>query len=286
MIGFLNIYKPSGLTSSNVVVKIRKQFKIKKVGHFGTLDPMAEGVLPIAIGKATRMFDYYLEKYKTYKATFQFGYITDTLDIEGNVLDRIENVPTVDEVKQAIIGFLGKQSQIPPDFSAKLINGVRAYKLARNGESIELKPKDVEITKFDLINVLADNTYQFEITCSSGTYIRSIARDLGYAVGSLCTMTALERTESGVFNIANAIKLDELLSLDNIEDKLISLTRVFEKIPVIKVSDNDFEKIRNGIEIDNTYSIDNYVFAENNGKIFAVLEAKDNKIKIKTYLGE
>lgn len=284
MIGFINIYKPSGLTSSNVVVKLRKKFHISKIGHFGTLDPMACGVLPIAVGKATRMFDYYLEKGKTYRATFQFGYMTNTLDSTGEIIDKTDIVPNIDNIKDIIKTFLGKSLQTPPDFSAKLINGVRAYKLARNGETVELKPKAIEITKFELLDCLADNTYVFEISCSSGTYIRSIARDLGYALGSLCTMTALERIESGIFNVDNSITLDDALALDAIENNLIDLESVFPQIMVIKLSERDFDKIKNGVWLANTYGVTDIAFAKFNNQIIAVVEQVDNFLRLKTYL--
>ena len=285
MIGFVNVYKPSGMTSSNVVVKLRKTFHLDKIGHFGTLDPMACGVLPIAIGKATRMFDYYLDKYKTYRARFQFGYITDTLDAEGEVLSRIEDIPTQQQVELALTQFLGKSMQVPPNFSAKLVNGVRAYQLARNGETVELKPKEIEITKLELI-CFEDDWCDVDITCSSGTYIRSIARDLGYAVGSLCTMIGLERTSSGVFNCENAIKLEDLLLSGSIEDKLIGLETVFPNMPTIELNDNEYFKIRNGLTINNKYGISSEVFAKYNNQIVGVVSVVEDKIKLKTFLME
>ena len=285
MIGFVNVYKPSGMTSSNVVVKLRKLFHIDKIGHFGTLDPMACGVLPIAVGKATRMFDYYLAKYKTYKATFEFGYITDTLDSTGEIVDRVDKCLTREEVELAIKSMLGLSMQTPPSFSAKLVNGVRAYKLARNGEIVELKPKEIEITKFELLS-FDNNVCEVEITCSSGTYIRSIARDLGYAVGSLCTMTALERIESGVFNLSNSTSLEDLLRLDSIEDKLIDLETVFPNMRIIELNETSFFKIRNGIAIDNSYDVDTVAFAKYNNMIVGVVERINNKLKLKTFLME
>ena len=155
MLGFININKPKDITSSSVVVKIRKKYGIKKVGHMGTLDPLASGVLPIAVGKATRMFDYFQDKFKSYRATFRFGTLTDTLDITGKIVDTNDIIPTKEELNKVLKSFLGKISQIPPIFSAKVVNGVKSYKLARAGVNPELQPKIIEITKIDLLSFIS-----------------------------------------------------------------------------------------------------------------------------------
>ncbi len=285
MLGFINIYKPSGLTSSNVVVKLRKKFHLDKIGHMGTLDPMACGILPIAIGKATRMFDYFLDKYKTYIATFEFGYETNTLDLDGEVVNTTRLVPSQSEVMRKLGEFLGKSNQIPPNFSAKLVNGVRSYKLAREGINIELKPKEIEITKFKFV-CREDNKYTFEITCSSGTYIRAIGRDLAKSLNSLCTMTKLERVESGVFNLNNSYTLEEILESDTLENFLIDVETVFPKILKIDINEFLYNRIRNGLSIHNTYNIKNIAFVKYNNQLIGVAENIDNELKLKTYLME
>ena len=181
MIGIILVNKPSGMTSSNVVVKIRHISKVKRVGHLGTLDPLASGVLPICLGKATRLFDLFLQKDKSYVAHIEFGKLTDSLDIDGKVISENGKVPSREEILNVLPKFIGKISQMPPSFSSKVINGVRAYKLARLGQEVQLKPCDVTITKLELLSQINENTYEFLVGCSSGTYIRSLARDIAEA---------------------------------------------------------------------------------------------------------
>ncbi len=286
MIGFLNINKQSGMTSSNVVVKIRKTFHIDKIGHMGTLDPMASGVLPIAIGKATRLFDYFQDKYKTYIAEFEFGYLTDTLDSEGQVVCQGGSIPNIKDVELAIDKFRGLIDQVPPDYSAKLVDGVRAYKLARLGQSVDLKPKRVEIKEFEMLEHTATTKYSFRITCSSGTYIRSLARDLGLELKTYCTMTQLQRVESGVFNIDNSIDLDTLITSNNIEQNLVSILDVFPNIPTINLNSTEFDKLRNGQMVLDRWNVGDIAFALIDDNVLGVIEKLQDKVKLKTYLME
>ena len=163
MLGFLNIYKPSGITSNAVVQKIKKRFHIDKIGHMGTLDPLACGILPIAVGKATRLFDYSLDKKKRYTAIFDFGYTTDTLDIEGVKTNESQVVPNIEQIKLAMTKLIGEMDQIPPLYSAKVVNGRRAYDLAREGVAFELKPKKITIYNIDLIEQISEYQYKFDI---------------------------------------------------------------------------------------------------------------------------
>lgn len=285
MLGFINVNKPSGMSSSNVVVKIRKSYNIKKVGHMGTLDPMAEGVLPIAIGKATRMFDYFLDKYKSYRATFQFGMLTDTLDSTGIVVDTTNNIPTLEMLQEVIGRFVGKFAQIPPVFSAKLVNGVRAYKLARNGETPELKPKNIEITKMEILSYI-DGLLTVDITCSSGTYIRAIGRDIAKELNTFCTMTALTRTQSGIFDIDNSFTIDEIVQAEDKSCFITPIEDVFPHLAKIELSDEEFDRLRNGLSIMDRWNIEGYVFAKLDGNLLGVAEKVDGEIKLKTYLME
>lgn len=237
MIGVLNIYKPRGVSSSYVVVKLKKLLNTKKVGHMGTLDPLAEGVLPICVGRATKLFDYFLKKQKTYVATFQFGYQTSTLDLEGEIEEKSLNVPTYEQLQVVVKKMVGKSFQMPPKYSSKKIGGQKACDLIRSGKSVELKPCEIEIFDFKLLRKISTDTFEFEITCSAGTYIRSIARDLAQSVGSLATMTKLVRTKSGPFLIDNSINFDKLEQI-NLEKELISLDEVlidFEPIFITEV---------------------------------------------------
>ena len=162
MQGFINVFKPSGMSSAKVVAKIKHCFKLDKVGHMGTLDPLACGILPIAIGKATRMFDYFLDKTKTYITVFKFGSTSNTLDLDGNIESNIGSVPTKEEILKILPSFLGTISQMPPQFSAKVVNGQKAYKLARNGEVVNLQPKNIIIYDFKLIEKVDSNSFKFE----------------------------------------------------------------------------------------------------------------------------
>lgn len=209
MTGFINILKPSGMSSAYVVGAVKKKFNCP-CGHMGTLDPLASGVLPVGIGQASRLFNYLLDKSKTYVATFRFGLTTDTLDITGNVISTTQNIPNKETISQNLSKFIGTISQVPPNYSAKCIDGKRGYQLARKGVEFSLPPKEVTIEDFRLIKAINDTDFLFEIDCKGGTYIRSLARDLGEACNSLCIMTALERTKSGIFNLENAITFEEL----------------------------------------------------------------------------
>lgn len=208
MNGFFNVYKSSNTNSTFIVNKI-KHIVGQPCGHMGTLDPMASGVLPVAVGKSTRLFDYFADKKKTYVAKFKFGYETDTLDKTGKTVKTCDRIPDKAEIENALPNFLGQISQVPPKYCANSVNGRRGYDLARRGIEFELKAKTVTVYSFKLLDG-ENGEYRFEIECGKGTYIRSLARDLGYACSSLATMTELERTKSGAFSLTNAVTLDEL----------------------------------------------------------------------------
>lgn len=213
MNGFYNVNKPEGITSRKVVNIIsaisRKVFNTKKAGHLGTLDPIATGVLPIAIGNCTRFFDFSLNKKKQYRAEFEFGISTDTLDLTGIQTKKTENIPKKHEIESKLSTFIGKIEQIPPIFSAKSIDGTRAYKLAREGKTLEMKPCEVTIYNLELIS-FEDKKLVLDITCSPGTYIRSLCRDLAESLDSLAIMTKLNRSMSGEFKLEYASSIEEI----------------------------------------------------------------------------
>ena len=285
MIGFLNVYKPSGVTSNYVVQKIKKKFNIKKIGHMGTLDPIACGILPIAIGKATRLFDYSLEKTKKYDVIFDFGYTTDTLDISGEIINSNGYIPTIQDINDNIHSMIGKISQLPPLFSSKNVNGHRAYELARLGVDFELTPKEIEIFDFRLIRQVDTNRFEFSVTCSSGTYIRSIGRDFAKILGTFACMSYLERCENGPFGIDSSIKLDNLLELDNINDILISPLKIFPNFDIININNEELNKLKNGLIVPN-YQIKNNTFVLFNNKLIGVVKKEKNFLKLDTYLGD
>lgn len=287
MIGFLNVYKPQGMSSAAVVGKIKKKFNLKKVGHMGTLDPLACGVLPIAVGKATKMFDYFLNKKKTYIVNCEFGYETSSLDLGTEKINETSFVPTLEDVIKATKSFLGKIKQQPPIYSAKKIDGKKAYELARDGKDVVLKDVEVEIFKFDCLSQINNTTFKFEIECSSGTYVRSLIRDLAYKLNTYATVVFLERTKTDFFDATNAIKLDDLLSSNiNLENVLIKIEQTFKNIKQVQVDNLQFDKLKNGLIIKTNLSDENNVFIMCDNKLLGVAEIKNKQIKLKTYLLE
>ncbi len=223
MTGFLNIDKPSG-KSSAYIVNFVKRLTGCACGHFGTLDPFASGVLPVGLGNANRLFDYFLTKKKTYIARFYFGATTDTLDPEGTMTMGGE-VPTEGEIRNILPKFVGTFEQMPPAYSAKSVGGRRSYELARRGEAPTLSSKRVTVERFDLLGQTGVHEFEFEITCGAGTYIRALARDLAEGLGTLGYCTALRRTASGIFTAETAVP-PEKLTPENWRDYLIKTDSV------------------------------------------------------------
>jgi tRNA pseudouridine55 synthase len=218
--GFLNINKEAGMTSAKVVAKVKAMLREAgerdtKVGHFGTLDPDGEGVLPIGLGRANRLFNAFLDKRKVYTAVFKFGVATDTLDASGEILEEQDVDISEGQIASVLSQHIGKIDQLPPAYSAKMVGGVRAYALARAGKEVKLTPKTVEIFSIRLTARLKKNIYAFRIECGGGTYIRSLARDIAASLGTIGIMTYIRREKSGWFDIADSIMLSEL-SLDKI----------------------------------------------------------------------
>ena len=217
--GFINVNKEQGVSSAREVAVIKKLTGLP-CGHMGTLDPMASGVLPVAVGNATRLFDYFLSKRKCYLAQFTFGILTDTLDTTGKVIAAGGRIPSENEIAEALPRLTGDIMQVPPAYSAKSVGGERGYKLARAGKTFELAPKLVSVGEFILKGRVKENVFCFEIECGSGTYIRSLARDLGELVGTYASMNSLVRTKSGCFEIENSVET-RCLNCENISDFLV-----------------------------------------------------------------
>ncbi len=285
--GFLNVFKPKGMTSAKVVYLLRKKINIKKIGHMGTLDPLAQGVLPIAINKATKMFDYFLTKNKTYIATFSFGTQTDSFDSTGRVLATSKTEVTKAKIEKKLEKFTGNISQIPPIFSAKNIDGVRAYELARKNIEVKLSPNNVEVFEFVLQKQLEKNVFTFKIVCSSGTYIRSLANDLGLELNTYAHMTELIRVESGVFNEENSTELDDILNMDisELEKKIIPIHEVFSAFDKIYIDNQQFSDIINGRVKIFEHEITKNTFVFHNNKLLGVA-CFGNELKLKTNLVE
>lgn len=283
MHGVINIYKPTGMSSNFVLTLLKKNLNIKKLGHLGTLDPLACGVLPVLVNKGTKLFDFYLNKTKTYRAIFTFGKETDTLDSEGKIIKSCDYIPYKDEIENAIVKFIGKSTQIPPNFSAKKVNGKKAYELARNGQKFEIKPKEIEIFEFKLIYKINSQSYLFEIKCSSGTYIRSIARDLGKVLNSCAFMSALIRIDSGEFNILNS-SLIKSLTKDNVFDKINKLDNLLEKFKSIVLEKKYFKQITNGVKIKIDRKNQDNIIVFCNKQLIGIGKIVDGFISIKTNL--
>lgn len=283
MIGFLNINKPVSLTSAKTVSIIKHKFKIKKIGHMGTLDPFASGILPIAIGKATRLFDFFLKFDKTYIADFDFGFETDTLDYTGNITYSGSKIPTTKEITDMLKCFEGKILQLPPKYSAKKVDGVRAYTLARNNVDFQLKHKEIEIKQIQLLEKKTNSTFRFKISCSSGTYIRSICRDLAHKLNSHATITQLIRCKSGTFVLENAVDLETLKQHDSIEMFILKIDEVFN-FPKYNATEFEYCKLINGVRLENNSNIlpNTFLYYENN--LVGLLDIKEDKVFLKLNL--
>ncbi|HEY8994948.1 MAG TPA: tRNA pseudouridine(55) synthase TruB [Lacunisphaera sp.] len=230
MEGVLLVDKPQGLTSHDVVYRLRRKLSMKKIGHAGTLDPMATGLLIMLIGKATRISQYLMSVDKVYEGEATLGVVTDSQDAEGEVMET-RPVPELTEaqVREAMKGFLGDQYQTPPMHSAIKIDGVPLYKMARKGEEVEREPRFIRVSAFNLLS-FSPPKLTFDLHCTKGTYVRTIAHDLGNKLGCGAHLSALRRTGSGKFNIGQCLTLDEIeaLSLAEIEKRLIP---VYEAAP-------------------------------------------------------
>ena len=211
--GWLNVYKPSGLSSFSVVKKIRKHFNIDKIGHGGTLDPLAEGILPIAIGKATKLIPFINNNIKEYDFSIKWGEQTSTDDAEGRIINLSKHIPTIEDIKKEIIKFDGEVLQRPPYASAVKINGERAYKLLRENKNFQIKEKKVFIYSVKVIDVKINQITKFKIKCGKGFYVRSFARDLAEILNTKGHISSLKRTKVGRFTENNANLLDDLLKI-------------------------------------------------------------------------
>lgn len=281
--GFFNVDKPSGVVSSVVVNKI-KWLSGVPCGHMGTLDPLASGVLPVGIGNATRLFDYFLEKEKVYEAEFTFGVSSDTLDSTGT-LSYGGRVPSAKEIADTLPTLLGEVLQMPPKYSAKNVNGRRGYELARAGIDFTLQPKKVRIYDMELISQPQENVFGVKIRCGGGTYIRSIGRDLAEALGTNAVMSALRRTQSGVFTAENALPFSVLQadpSVEELERYVVPTQNVLPFADFIPEK-KDVDKLFNGMTVFTDYANGLYKIYRDDA-FYGVLEVVDGRAKIKTKL--
>ncbi len=269
MHGLLVVDKPGGLTSFDVVHQVRRALGVKKVGHTGTLDPMATGVLPVCVGDATRIAQFITEATKAYDATVKLGATTDTLDAEGKVLQTREIPPVTRELLEAALSrFRGTFPQIPPMYSAVKVGGKRLYELARAGEEVERQPREVTVYELTLRDFSADEV-KLSVRCSKGFFVRTLAAELGEALGCGAHLCALRRTHSGPFTLAQAVPLAEVTSAS----PLLSLLEALRDIPALEVSAADAQRVRHGgvVEVSPSLSGVHRVMAD--GALLAMADA-------------
>lgn len=254
MNGILIVNKPIGKTSHDIVYKIKK-LTGEKVGHTGTLDPLATGVLPVLIGKGTLCSKYLINHDKIYDVTLKLGIKTITGDGEGNVIEEKDvnkDLFKSDIIEKTLASFMGKQEQIPPIYSAIKVKGKKLYEYARKGQKVEIKPRQIEIYSIKLLNIdEKENEIRFQVKCSKGTYIRSLCEDIASKCQTVGYMKALNRIEVGDFNIKDALDMEEL-NIEKIEKKLITLEQFFNKCKKINLNEKNLKKFLNGAKINNS----------------------------------
>ncbi|MBP5193834.1 MAG: tRNA pseudouridine(55) synthase TruB, partial [Clostridia bacterium] len=263
--------------------RVKKKLNVKS-GHMGTLEPMASVVLPVGLGKATRLFDFLLKKKKTYLATFEFGRLTDTLDGTGKTVKLGGSIPSKDEIMRVLGDFSGTIEQIPPHYSAVNVAGSRGYDLARRGVEFSLPPKLVTVDSIEILGRADEKSYNFKIDCRGGTYIRALARDLGEKLGTFATMTSLTRTAAGVFTLENSVGAEEFSSSDDPLKYVIPADEVVD-YPKLNLTEHRAKKLLDGVfekdEIsDGLYRV--YYL----GEFWGIGEAADGILKIRAYCKE
>jgi tRNA pseudouridine55 synthase len=255
MYGLLNIHKPPGVTSRDVVNRVQRLVRPAKVGHAGTLDPLATGVLVVAVGPATRLVEYVQRMPKTYRATFLLGRTSDTEDVEGEVHELPDAArPTEEAIRAAMSRLIGTIEQVPPAYSALKVGGVRAYDLARRGEPVDLAPRTTVIQSFDLLSY-AYPELAFRVRCGSGTYVRTLGRDLARSLGTDAVMSVLVREAIGPFSLEAALDCQSL-TLTAVQSNLLSPLTAVGELPQLVVTAQEQTRLAKGQSIDNRWQID------------------------------
>jgi len=251
--GWIVLDKPVGMTSTRAVGRVRWLLNAQKAGHGGTLDPLASGILPIALGEATKTSAYIMDGAKTYRFTVAWGVQTDTDDTEGESIQTSDLRPTPEAIEAILEDFVGTISQMPPQYSALKVDGERAYDIARSGEEVKLLPREVQIDRLEIVNHPDDSHTVFEVDCGKGTYVRSLARDFGRKLGCFGHVSALRRTRVGPFCEADIILLEKLEELSHIgarQEDLAQVIRsvetVLDDIPALAVNASDAARLKNG----------------------------------------
>lgn len=255
MDGIIVIRKEKGYTSHDVVARLRGILHMKKIGHTGTLDPEAEGVLPVALGKATRLVDMITEKEKTYEAVMRLGVVTDTQDMTGTVLRQEEVAVTPEETEEALASFVGEQMQIPPMYSALKVNGKKLYELAREGKTVERKARPVHFFEIRLLEMELP-LVRFRVTCSKGTYIRTLCHDIGEKLGCGAAMESLLRTRVGRFELKDSLTLsqvEEAVADGTVEEKILGIEEALKEYPGVFCTKTGDRLLANGNPLDQNF---------------------------------
>jgi tRNA pseudouridine55 synthase len=255
--GWVNFDKPFGMTSTSAVAFVRRAFNAQKAGHAGTLDPMASGILPIALGEATKTVPFLMDATKVYRFTILWGQRTDSFDLEGKVLELNDLRPSEADIRAILSEFIGEIDQVPPAFSAIKVNGQRSYDLARQGLEVELKARKVRIDKLNLVRIIDTNEAEFIMTCGKGTYVRSVARDLALELGVLGVISKLKRERVGMFDINSSLGVEKLEVLGHRGPDfaaLLSVQTALDDIPALPVTPDEAARLKQGRDIALSFS--------------------------------
>ena len=245
MNGIVIVDKPQGWTSQDVTARLRRVFSTRRIGHGGTLDPMATGVLPVFVGRATRAVEFFEHAEKTYETVLRFGQRTDTQDITGTVLEERPVNLTEQNVLDALPAFRGEILQVPPMYSALKVNGQKLYDLARKGKQVERQPRKITVHELELLDFDGQNA-RLRVRCSKGTYIRTLCEDIGNALGCLGCMAELRRTQAGEYTAEQAVPLETLLEAEHPEEFLLSMDSMFLHYPAVTLTSKQELRCRNG----------------------------------------
>ncbi len=285
MDGIVIIDKPAGWTSQDVTAKLRGVLHTKRIGHGGTLDPMATGVLPVFVGRATRAVEFFEHADKTYEAVLQLGVITDTEDTTGEILEKRQVCITKEAILAVLPQFTGEIEQIPPMYSAIKINGQKLYDLARKGKVVERKPRAVTIHALDFLGLEGDQV-RLKVHCSKGTYIRTLCKDLGEALGCGGCMAALRRVQAGEYTEEMAVSLQTLIDAENPGEYLKSVDTVFAKHPAVTLTPKQVLRCRNGNSFSITLEDGTYRAYDENGEFLMLAQVSDGVMStIKSFFG-
>lgn len=275
MNGIVIVDKPQGWTSQDVTARLRRVFDTRRIGHGGTLDPMATGVLPVFVGRATRAVEFFEHAEKTYETVLLLGKRTDTQDVTGRVLEERPVSLSLADVEAVLPQFRGEILQVPPMYSALKVNGQKLCDLARKGQQVERKPRPITIFELTLLS-FEENRLRLRVRCSKGTYIRTLCDDIGAALGTLGCMESLRRTQAGDYSITEAVPLETLLETDSPETYLRGMDSMFTRYPAVTLTPNQEKRCRNGNSFTRPMANGTYRAYSENGEFLMLAKVEDN----------